>query len=115
MSDSADWMEGIDDVARFYLWFMDVVGLERPSVIGHSLGGWVAAELATMSPSAVDRIVLLAAAGLKPEHGEILDIFYYPVEQMRDFAYHDPSQVPEWDECSAAAHTGAAGHRAAQP
>jgi pimeloyl-ACP methyl ester carboxylesterase len=35
---------------------------------------------------------------LKPTKGEILDIFYYPVEQLRDLGYHDPSQAPEWDE-----------------
>jgi pimeloyl-ACP methyl ester carboxylesterase len=97
-SDSADWMEGIDDVARFYLWFIDAVGLQRPSVLGHSLGGWVAAEMATMNPGAIDKLILVAAAGLKPEQGEILDVFYYPVDQLRGFSYHDPSQVPEWEE-----------------
>jgi pimeloyl-ACP methyl ester carboxylesterase len=98
LSDSADWMEGIDDVARFYLWFINEVGLQRPSVLGHSLGGFVAAEMATMNPGAIDKLILMAAAGLKPEQGEILDIFYLPMEKLRDIAYHDPSQVPEWDE-----------------
>jgi pimeloyl-ACP methyl ester carboxylesterase len=98
LSDSADWMESPRDLARYYLWFLDVVGLERPHLLGHSLGGYIAAELAVMNPHAFDRLVLMAAAGLKPEQGEILDIFYYPVEQMRGFSYHDPSQVPEWDE-----------------
>ncbi|MGE3273126.1 MAG: alpha/beta fold hydrolase [Chloroflexota bacterium] len=98
LSDSADWMESVRDLARYYLWFLDVVGLERVSVIGHSLGGWLVAEMAAMNPKALDRIVLVAPAGLKPEQGEILDIFYYPVEQMREFGYHDPSQAPEWDE-----------------
>ena len=97
-SDAADWMESVRDVARYYLWFLDIVGLERPSVIGHSMGGWIAAELATMNPRAVDRLVLVAAAGLKPEEGEILDIFYYPLDQLREMLYHDPAQVPEWDE-----------------
>ena len=43
--------------------------------------------------------MLVAAAGLKPEQGEILDIFYYPLDQLRDMAYHDPRQVPEWTSC----------------
>ena len=62
------------------------------------MGGWTAAELAVMNPKAVDRLVLVAAAGLKPEQGEILDIFYYPVDQLTKMVYHDPAQVPEWDE-----------------
>jgi pimeloyl-ACP methyl ester carboxylesterase len=98
LSDSADWMESVRDLARYYLWFLDVVGVPRASVIGSSMGGWTAAELATMNPGAVDRLILVAAAGLKPEQGEILDIFYYPLDTLRDFQFHDPNQVPEWEE-----------------
>ena len=98
LSDSADWMASVEDLARYYLWYVDVLGLERPTVVGGSMGGWLAAELAVMNPHAIDRLILVAAAGLKPEQGEILDIFYYPMDQMRDFSYHDPAQVPEWDE-----------------
>lgn len=97
-SDGAAWMESVRDLARYYLWFLDVVGLRRASIVGSSMGGWIAAELAVMNPHAVDRLVLVAAAGLKPEQGEILDIFYYPPDQIRGFSFHDPSQVPEWDE-----------------
>jgi pimeloyl-ACP methyl ester carboxylesterase len=96
-SGDADWMEGIDDLARFYLWFIDAAGLGRPHLLGQSIGGWTAAEMAAMSPGAIDRLVLVAPAGLKPETGEILDIFYYPLAQLRDLMVHDPAAVPEWD------------------
>jgi pimeloyl-ACP methyl ester carboxylesterase len=98
LSDSADWMESVRDVARYYLWLIDEAGLDRPVVVGHSMGGWIAAEMATMNPGAMDRLVLLAAAGLKPEQGEILDIFYYPIPELRAMLFHDPSQSPEWEE-----------------
>jgi pimeloyl-ACP methyl ester carboxylesterase len=94
-SDAADWMESVRDVARYYLWFLDVVGLPRASILGSSMGGWIAAELATTNPHAVDRLILVAPAGLKPEQGEILDIFYYPLETLRTLQFHDPAQVPE--------------------
>ncbi|MCC7370484.1 MAG: alpha/beta fold hydrolase [Chloroflexi bacterium] len=98
LSDSADWMASVEDLARFYLWFLDVAGLERVPVVGLSLGGWLAAEIAATNPRAFDRVVLVGAAGLKPEHGEITDIFYHPPEKLREMSYHDPAQVPEWDE-----------------
>ena len=47
------------------------LGLRRPHVLGQSIGGWTAAEMAAMSPGAIDRLVLVAPAGLKPEKGEI--------------------------------------------
>jgi pimeloyl-ACP methyl ester carboxylesterase len=96
-SGDADWMEGIDDLARFYLWFLDAAGLDRPHVLGHSIGGWTAAEMAVMSPGSLGRLVLVAPAGLKPESGEILDIFYLPPPKLFELTVHDPATIPEWD------------------
>jgi pimeloyl-ACP methyl ester carboxylesterase len=96
-SGDAPWMEGIDDLARLYLWFVDAAGLERPHLLGHSIGGWMAAEMAAMNPHAVARVVLVAPAGLKPEEGEILDIFYYPPPQLLGLTVHDPRAIPEWE------------------
>ena len=97
-SDAADWMTGIDDLARFYLWFLDAVGLGRAHVLGHSIGGWTAAEMAVSAPRAIDRLVLVAPAGLKPERGEILDIFYYSPPELQRLTVHDSATIPEWDE-----------------
>src|SRR5687768_8836747 len=96
LSGDADWMEGIDDLARFYLWFIDVARLGRPHVLGHSIGGWTAAEMAAMSPAALGRLILVAPAGLKPERGEIFDIFYHPLATVRERTMHDPASIPEW-------------------
>ncbi|HEY7365361.1 MAG TPA: alpha/beta fold hydrolase [Methylomirabilota bacterium] len=97
-SGDAEWMEGIDDLARFYLWFIDAAHLNRPHLLGHSIGGWTAAELATMSPGSIGRLILVAPVGLKPEAGEILDIFYLPLPKLRELTVHDPATIPEWDE-----------------
>jgi pimeloyl-ACP methyl ester carboxylesterase len=97
-SGDAEWMDGIDDLARFHLWFADAAGLERPHVLGHSIGGWAAAEMATMSPGALDRLILVAPAGLKPEKGEILDIFFHSPAELLTRMMHDPKTIPEWDE-----------------
>jgi pimeloyl-ACP methyl ester carboxylesterase len=106
-SGDAEWMEGVDDLARFYLWFIDAARLGRPHVLGHSIGGWTAAEMAVMSPGSLGRLVLVAPAGLKPESGEILDIFYYPPPQLFELTVHDPATIPEWDALFAASPTPA--------
>jgi pimeloyl-ACP methyl ester carboxylesterase len=97
-SDAADWMESIDDLARFYLWFIEVMGLSTVRLLGHSIGGWTAAEMATMRPELLDRLVLVAPTGLKPEAGEILDIFYYSPAELLRYTVHDPATVGEWAE-----------------
>src|SRR5207249_9013599 len=79
------------------LWFIDAAGLGRPHVLGHSIGGWTAAEMAAMSPGAINRLILVAPVGLKPETGEILDIFFYSPAQLLAKTIHDPKTVPEWD------------------
>ena len=111
-SGDAEWMEGIDDLARFYLWFIDAARLGRPHLLGHSIGGWTAAEMAAMSPGAIDRLVLVAPVGLKPETGEILDIFYYPRPELRELTVHDPGDDSRVGRAVRhAAHAGRAGDR----
>ncbi len=109
-------MEGIDDLARFYLWFLDVMGLGRVHLLGHSIGGWTAAEMATMRPDVIDRLVLVAPTGLKPEVGEILDIFYYPPEELFKHTVFDASTIPERERLFGRPPTpGGGGDRPPQP
>jgi pimeloyl-ACP methyl ester carboxylesterase len=44
--------------------FMDALGITGALVVGHSMGGFIAAELAADRPELVDRLVLVDAAGL---------------------------------------------------
>jgi len=106
-SGAADWMETIADLARFYLWFLDELGLSRVHLLGHSIGGWTAAELAVMNPRVIERLVLVAPAGLRPERGEILDVFYHPPDELLRLTVHDPATIPEWPELYGAPPTQA--------
>ena len=46
----------------------DALGVERVSVVGNSMGGFIGAELALSFDTRVDRLVLVSAAGLSTEH-----------------------------------------------
>jgi pimeloyl-ACP methyl ester carboxylesterase len=48
---------------------MDHVGIERASTVGHSMGGFIAADLAADFPGRIDRLVLVDAAILPTERG----------------------------------------------
>lgn len=51
---------------------LDVFGIERATVVGHSLGGGVAAQLAYQYPERVERLVLVATGGVGREVSPIL-------------------------------------------
>ena len=45
-----DWIMTVRDLAGWYLDALDDLGLGRVNVMGLSLGGWIAAEMAAMCP-----------------------------------------------------------------
>jgi pimeloyl-ACP methyl ester carboxylesterase len=61
-------LEAVDLGAWLSRW-LDSMGLERVDVVGHSLGGLVATQLATTSPERVRRLVLVAPAGISCGRG----------------------------------------------
>jgi pimeloyl-ACP methyl ester carboxylesterase len=52
----------LHDASRCLVDWMDETGIERASIIGHSMGGYIAVDLAAEYPEHVDRIVLVDAA-----------------------------------------------------
>jgi pimeloyl-ACP methyl ester carboxylesterase len=95
-SERPDWLEGMDDLACFYSWFLEELGLEAVHVMGFSLGGWLAAEMAVMCPHTFKSIVLVDSAGIKPVQGEIADIFLMSGQQVIENMFYDPEQSPEY-------------------
>jgi pimeloyl-ACP methyl ester carboxylesterase len=51
----------LGDAATFLTRWMDRVGIDRASVVGYSMGGFIAADLAANFPNRVDRLVLVDA------------------------------------------------------
>ena len=74
-SDHLDWVMNMRDLAFWYLDALDELGLGQVPVIGGSLGGWLAAEMAAMCPQQFKRLVLVGAMGVRPPVGEIFDMF----------------------------------------
>ena len=72
-SERPDWMRNVRDLAVLYQWLISALKLDGASLVGLGFGGWVAAEMAAMSPRAFRRLVLVGAMGIKPREGDILD------------------------------------------
>ena len=92
--DVAD-IDTVDDLAYLYLDLLDEYDLREVVVIGCSLGGWIAAEMAVKSTARLSRLVLVAPLGIKVgdrEMRDIPDIFALPPEEVVRLQYHDPTQ-----------------------
>ena len=89
-SERPEWLETITDMARFYLWVMQELGLDKVHLIGGFMGGWIAAEMAVMCPQALHSLTLIGTAGIRPNEGEIADIFLLGEEQTTSLAIGDP-------------------------
>jgi len=94
-SERPEWLEGVDDLVLHYVDLLDMLGLERVSVIGTSFGGWIAAEFAVAYPQRVERLVLVGAAGLKVDGVERFDVFVHPIEQTLQHLFFDQSRVAQ--------------------
>ncbi len=95
-SDRPDWLETIPDMACFYSWYLETLGLEGIRTIGFSMGGWIASEIAAMCNHSISKLMLVGAVGVKPHESEITDIFIISPAQVLDLMFHDPSQAPEY-------------------
>lgn len=62
-TDGGDFPYRIDRYVAHLLDYLDAVGVERAHLVGESLGGWVAARVASDHPDRVDRLTLVAPGG----------------------------------------------------
>lgn len=84
----------IDDLAYFYLDLLDTLELNDVTLVGNSLGGWIATEMAVKCTSRIARLVLANPVGIKVggrESRDIADIFATPDGELAKLAYSDPS------------------------
>jgi len=94
-SERPDWLMHMRDLATWYLDALDDLGLGPVPVIGSSLGGWLAAEMAAMCPQQFQRLVLVGALGVRPPVGEIVDMFLMVSRDYLRASFADPAHLPE--------------------
>lgn len=81
------------DMLDFTLHTADVaqaLDLKDPILVGHSMGGMIAAEMAAIAPNDFTRMALIAPAGLWLEDHPIPDVFTLLPFEMPGYLFHDP-------------------------
>ena len=81
-SDEPEWLENIHDIAFFYLDFLKQLNLKNVTVVGSSMGGWIAMEMAVRDTARLKSLVLSSPAGIAAPGVRAADIFLMAPEEM---------------------------------
>jgi pimeloyl-ACP methyl ester carboxylesterase len=88
-SDEPEWLDNIHDLAYFYLELLKQLELREVMLVGNSMGGWIAMEIAVRDTSRLKSLVLVSPAGIQAPGVQPADIFLMPDEQLVRNLFHD--------------------------
>ncbi len=84
------WLTRIEDLAAAYLNLLGELDLADVLVVGSSLGGWIAAEMAVRDGrERIGRLVLIDSVGVDIPGQPIRDFFALDARGVADYSYHD--------------------------
>lgn len=82
--------DSVTDLIYHYLDVLDLLGHEKVHIVGHSFGGWIAAELAVGHQHRIEKLLLVNAMGIKVENIILANLFMLPIEKMLRLMYSSP-------------------------
>ncbi len=85
-------LEYLEDQFDLFMHGFDVIealGIERPYVVGESMGGWMAAEMAALRPKEIGRLALAAPVGLWRDDAPVVDMFGCMVHELVPYLFHN--------------------------
>lgn len=85
-----DSLAAIGGLAILYRDLLDELDLQEVTVIGNSIGGWIAAEMAQLRSDRIGRLVLVDAVGIAVDGHPVADIFPLTLDELMQLSYHDP-------------------------
>jgi pimeloyl-ACP methyl ester carboxylesterase len=89
LTERPDWMRDTSDYTLYFRDLLNVLDLEKPFIVGHSLGGWIAAEIAVWYPERIGKLVLSNAAGIRVKGHPIADMFAIGARELTALCFED--------------------------
>ncbi len=89
------WLDEVGDLAYFYLDLIDALKLDGVHLVGHSMGGWIALELAVRSSARLKSLTLMNSAGIRIKGKPVVDLLVMDREELLTLAVADPQQRAE--------------------
>jgi pimeloyl-ACP methyl ester carboxylesterase len=96
------WLDSVDDLALAYLHLLEREGLRDVLVVGSSIGGWIASQMAIWDDGGrISGLVIIDTAGVEIEGQPIRDFFALNARGVAEYSFHDadrfyidPATVP---------------------
>jgi pimeloyl-ACP methyl ester carboxylesterase len=89
-----DALNSVSRLAQVYARLLDELDLQDVTVVGNSIGGWIASELALVDRHRLGRLVLVDAAGITVEGHPVADVFHLTMDEVAKRSYHTPAAFP---------------------
>src|SRR5271156_2539887 len=89
-STGAEHIDDVIDAALFYHELMDELKIPGAHLVGHSMGGMLAAEVAALDSRGAKKLVLVGSAGFWLEDNPIPDLFATDLDDLPAMLFHDP-------------------------
>jgi pimeloyl-ACP methyl ester carboxylesterase len=90
-SEGIEEIDGIEDAVFHLLEVWSALKLDAPAIVGLSLGGWLALELATRYPEKAGKLVLVNPVGLHLEGAPIAEMFGRSPAELAEMLFADQS------------------------
>lgn len=84
-------LRSVQGLAALYISLLDDLDVREVTVIGNSVGGWIAAEMALLDSTRIGRIVLMNATGIHVPDHPIADVSAMNIDQILAMSYHNPT------------------------
>src|SRR5580704_4197365 len=90
-----EWYNGIVDIALSYLQLFEQRDLRDVLVVGSSIGGWIASEMAVREHERITGTVLVNAVGINVDGIALADFFSLTPQELMSYSFHDPATAPD--------------------
>ncbi len=85
-----DALNSVKELAVLYVALLDDLDLSHVTVVGNSIGGWIAAEIGLLASPRVSSVVVVDAVGIDVPDHPVADFFSLTLDQVAQLSYHDP-------------------------
>ena len=89
-STGSEHIDDVIDAALFFHQLMDELKIPTANIVGHSMGGMLAAEVAALDVHRAKKLVLAAPAGFWIDELPIPDFFAAQLDEIAPLLFHDP-------------------------